>query len=228
MTAFEGKNFNPAIFLEKGEYFSNSRVGTGKQAGYYINNYGYCGLYRDEIVPIKGASVWFYHGNPIAMYKPGEGYTLGNCGYKTVTTKERLNTLPGVYISQRKFKWYNHGSEFINRSGEILAHIGKSIYQKIDGWRGYNQPIFAIVGASDTGMWSDSPANSKTVFYELQEIKAIFSKRGIRLYEASTVTSNVFCMKRWLCAKGKDIEKALDILEGMDIITDFRHVYKAN
>jgi hypothetical protein len=41
-------------------------------------------------------------------------------------------------------------------------------YHKIDGWRGYPVPALAIVGASDTGAWDDSPCPSNEVKAELR------------------------------------------------------------
>jgi hypothetical protein len=45
------------------------------------------------------------HGSVIA-YKNNSGVYISNCGYKTVTTKERLNGLSGVHIQQKNFVWY--------------------------------------------------------------------------------------------------------------------------
>lgn len=56
------------------------------------------------------------HGNPIARYDMGDAAlaTLQVCdgGWQTVTTKDRLNSLPGVDVTQRKFKWYLNGAEW--------------------------------------------------------------------------------------------------------------------
>ena len=53
----------------------------------------------------------FLHGNNIASYKDGTLY-INHCGWKTVTTKSRLNALisfvqgglSGIY--QKNFEWY--------------------------------------------------------------------------------------------------------------------------
>lgn len=53
------------------------------------------------------------HGNPIARYDMGDATlaTLQVCdgGWQTVTTKERLNSLPGVSVHQKNFQWYLNG-----------------------------------------------------------------------------------------------------------------------
>ena len=47
-------------------------------------------------------------GNLIAYHKDGTIY-ISSAGYRTVTTKDRLNGLPGVNIQQKKGVWYLNG-----------------------------------------------------------------------------------------------------------------------
>lgn len=61
--------------------------------------------------PERDASYIFLHGNHIATV--GDNYVeLYSCGYKTNTTKSRLNAIlrehgiDGEYIYQRNFNWY--------------------------------------------------------------------------------------------------------------------------
>ena len=54
------------------------------------------------------------YNNPIA-YKyndPDKTLSITHAGWDTVTTKERLNGLPGVSIHQANFKWYLNGEEW--------------------------------------------------------------------------------------------------------------------
>ena len=54
----------------------------------------------------------YLHGNHIAR-PAGEGYVaISNRGWFTLTTKDRLNALSGVGISQRRGKWYLNGREW--------------------------------------------------------------------------------------------------------------------
>lgn len=48
------------------------------------------------------------HGNLIA-FSNSNGIFISNAGYKTNTTKERLNGLTGVHIQQKDFVWYLNG-----------------------------------------------------------------------------------------------------------------------
>lgn len=70
-----------------------------------------------EVRPFQGDSVLdsvilLLHGNPIARYVKASGLsTLQVCdgNHQTVTTKDRLNGLPGVTVNQRKGDWYLNG-----------------------------------------------------------------------------------------------------------------------
>jgi hypothetical protein len=50
-------------------------------------------------------------GNLIAI-KNADYISITNAGYFTATTKERLNGIPGVSISQSKGVWYLNGKEW--------------------------------------------------------------------------------------------------------------------
>lgn len=50
----------------------------------------------------------FLHGNHIAT-KIGSIIKITNAGWSSNTTKERLNSLPGVSIVQKKRQWYLNG-----------------------------------------------------------------------------------------------------------------------
>ena len=65
------------------------------------------------------------HGNPIIQYHKEDGYSLSSCGWRTSTTKERLNCflwfLVGDKIRQKESLWYINGKEFFD--GITLAEI---------------------------------------------------------------------------------------------------------
>ena len=52
-----------------------------------------------------------YRGTAIAKLKDGNLY-ITSAGFKTRTTKERLNGLPGVNIHQKNFTWFLNGKEW--------------------------------------------------------------------------------------------------------------------
>lgn len=205
-------DLNAGRYLELGLYFNNG----GKRDKPYRQDDlpAFWGVFVDEIVPFDGFTVWFYHGYPIAMFDHEKHeYTLGNAGYQTATTKARLNVLTGVRISQKGGVWYNNGEPFVDHSDEIYDRIGRSSRVKIDGWRGYSRPMFAVEEVSDTGTWSDSPCPSSKAEEKVKETIATLKSRKVKAYEAFGTTSNVFCMKRYVIVRGIDYAKAVEILK---------------
>lgn len=66
------------------------------------------GAYRDVSVKMPdGTVVHFYHQSPVVARR-GTTYRLSSCGYRTATTKERINRhLPAGYrVYQQDFQWY--------------------------------------------------------------------------------------------------------------------------
>jgi len=65
--------------------------------------------------PMVGCNVLCLHDNIIAQFhwSHDEEYLIINhAGWPTVTTKSRLNALPGVDIVQRRGVWYLNGEEW--------------------------------------------------------------------------------------------------------------------
>lgn len=85
-------------------------------------------------------------------------------------------------------------------------------YHRIDGWRGYRIPTFAIAGSSDCGNWDDSPAPGSSVADELARFrKEALRPAGIRSRITYGTTSNVFCSKRWVTVAREDFERAAQL-----------------
>jgi len=58
------------------------------------------------------------HGNIIAELTP-YGLFISTCGWNTVTTRERLNGLPGVHVIQRNFELFLNGEAWDGREIKI-------------------------------------------------------------------------------------------------------------
>lgn len=82
-----------------------------------------------------------------------------------------------------------------------------------DGWRGYERPIYAIAGASDTGMWEDSPAPSNKVNDELKSLKSFLTQKGIKSKIVTTKSSNNFMVKRWIVVPSEQMDEAKKVYE---------------
>ena len=108
-----------------------------------------------------------------------------------------------------------------------LSFSKKTKWVSTDAWRGYEQPVYAVAGASDTGSWSDSPNPSIDVENEMNMIKKELSQSGIPTKEVITRSSNVFMGKRWLIAPKsiypKAKKKSKDILKKLIKETHFIH-----
>jgi hypothetical protein len=175
----------------------------------------------------------YYHGNKIAEWRE-DGLYISNGGYGgnhgetgSVTTRDRLRSLNGVNLEQRKFQWYLNGEvwngEWIKvpginppaidtkKAGDVFDTSKE--YIKTDGWRGYSKPVYAVAGANDTGTWDDSPCNSNVCEKELNGVKADLKKAGIPVKLVTCETSNVFCVHHYLVPKVKDVERARVIVQ---------------
>ena len=67
-----------------------------------------------EVKVKPNVTILVLFGNEIAYRynDPERTLSITNCGWKTNTTKERLNALPNVNIYQNKKKWYLNGKEW--------------------------------------------------------------------------------------------------------------------
>ena len=70
-----------------------------------------------EVLP--NVTILKLHGNAIAYRynDPKKTLSITNCGWKSNTTKERLNALPNVNIVQKNWIWYLNGKEW---DGELI------------------------------------------------------------------------------------------------------------
>lgn len=71
-------------------------------------------LSNTEVQVLENVTILLYQNNPIAYRynDPERTVSIQNCGWFSTTTKERLNGLPNVKISQKKFKWFLNGKEW--------------------------------------------------------------------------------------------------------------------
>jgi hypothetical protein len=93
---------------------------------------------------------------------------------------------------------------------EPFKFITKKKYIRLDGWRGYSQPVYAVAGASDTGMASDSPAPSDKVREELDLFKKEMREAGFHPKEAGGSSSNVCMGKHWIIVPVTEYTAAKD------------------
>lgn len=64
------------------------------------------GAYKDMSFRMPDNTVvHFYHQSPVAIEKDGK-IRLDNCGWKTNSTKERINRYSPIRVFQEDFDWY--------------------------------------------------------------------------------------------------------------------------
>lgn len=187
----------------------------------------------------------YYYGNKIAEWRE-DGLYISNGRYEgsrgetgSKTTKAILNYLLGESIIQRNFKWYLNGIEWdggwikvegvsppkIDRSKEGSIFITQTKYVKIDEWRGYEEPEFAVAGVNDTGSYEDSPYPSNIVELELLSVETVLKREGIKVKKLTYETSNVFCVHHYLIPMLKDVERAREIVKDYIDNTGTRLLY---
>ena len=74
-------------------------------------------------------------------------------------------------------------------------------YVRLDGWRGYREPIYAIHCEPDTGGWDDSPYPNaqKNLEAKISELK----RNKIPFRVVTLETSNVFCVNHFIVVPPK-------------------------
>jgi len=68
-----------------------------------------------------------YRGNIIASW---DGYHLKitDAGWRTNTTKNYLNALPGVHIRQKNYEWYLNGEKWNGSLKDIIIHQKRRLF----------------------------------------------------------------------------------------------------
>lgn len=77
--------------------------------------------YKNSNTEVRDNAMYL-HEHKIAWLDVNGQLWISHCGYKTNTTKERLNGLPGVDIRQRNFTWYLNGEEW-NGNHKCLGRV---------------------------------------------------------------------------------------------------------
>lgn len=66
------------------------------------------GAYRDVTIALDDRIIHYYHQSPVVTELPDGSFKIDSCGYRTSTTKERINRyLPsGYYLYQEDYEWF--------------------------------------------------------------------------------------------------------------------------
>lgn len=74
-----------------------------------------------EVEVLPNVTILKLHGNEISyLYNdPKRTLEVTHAGWETNTTKERLNSIPGVHVYQKNFVWFLNGKEWNGRLIEV-------------------------------------------------------------------------------------------------------------
>lgn len=187
-----------------------------------------------------GRSLWLF-SNKIAEHRE-DGLYVSNCGYKTKTTAERLRALPNVNLTTKRGEWYLNGEVWqgewrrVNSNPRPQANediVGTLFdltkkWVTLDGYRGYEQPMYAVCGANDTGMWSDSPCPSNVAEQELKAVQGMLKEAKIPHKLETCETSNVFCVHHYLIVPPKFVDKGRSIVDKYIESVTTRLIYRVS
>jgi len=85
-----------------------------QQAISHFNNATIFNTANTAVEVLPNVTILRLHGNAIAYRynNPERTLSITNCGWFSKTTKERLNAIDGVSISQKAGKWFLNGQEW--------------------------------------------------------------------------------------------------------------------
>lgn len=108
----------------------------------------------------------------------------------------------------------------------MSKHIStKTKWVKLDGWRGYSEPINAVGGCNHTGDWDDSPCPTRVVKSELEGFKKILKQNKIRYKQFVTQTSNLFCQSVYILVHPEQKEQGLELAKDYSKMVGIRLFY---
>jgi hypothetical protein len=158
-----------------------------------------------------GNSLWLF-GHKIAEWDEGM-LRITNAGYMTQTTKERLNGLTGVHITQKQGVWYLNGREWQGGWTNILTW---DIYsrQYANEAKQANEPEFDTV-SEWTDLGYSRPVYS--VFHTLVEsglkaVEQMLNSEGIPTKRMESDTDGMYRPNYFLVVRPDDVAKAVNIL----------------
>ena len=163
----------------------------------------------------NGESLWLFE-NRIAEIKR-DGLWISNCGWKSATTKERLNGLSGVNIVQRGGTWYLNGFEWDGEWTHVdtwnsmrgIAYEPESIpeenvqepeFDVTSEWmeQGYSKPVYAVYHT--------------LVESNLEEVEQMLNGEGIPTRRMESDTEGVYQPNYFIVVRPEDVVRASSIL----------------
>ena len=166
-----------------------------------------------------GVAIWLF-GNKIAEYRsdynnePLNGLWITSAGWRTNTTKERLNGLPGVNITQRNHQWYLNGVAWDGNWIHVASAQPQDYAVALDSndesyddefdvtsvWtkEKYSKPIYAVAETTNVA--------------ELDNIEGTLTDNGIATKRMESDTQGKYLVHHFVVVKPKDYDNAISII----------------
>jgi len=156
-----------------------------------------------------GQGIWLFDNKIVEVRE--DGVWITNAGWKSKTTKERLNGLSGVHIQQVRGNWFLNGREWDGRWVNVDAWNGgaesvpeESVqepeFDVTSEWmpEGYSKPVYAV-------------------FHSLKEasiepVEAMLNGEGIPTRKTESDTDGVYRPNYFVVVRPEDVDKAVRIL----------------
>ena len=161
-----------------------------------------------------GQSLWLFN-NRIADWR-SDGLWITNSGWKSKTTKERLNGLEEVHIQQVRGNWFlngrawdgewinvdawNDGITYVNEASPREAIVQEPEFDVTSEWmpEGYSRPVYSIY---------------HTLVEEgLRAVEILLNQGGIPSRRMESDTEGMYKPNYFVVVRPEDVERGVNIL----------------
>lgn len=151
-----------------------------------------------------GTNLWLF-GNKIAKWTEN-GISITNAGWSSKTTKERLNGLTGVHITQKKGEWYLNGHRWdgewvcLNDLTLLEEQANEPDFDMTSEWVGtYSKPNYAVFHTH--------------VEEELQQIEQGLNYLGIHTRRMYSDTQGMYRPNHFVVVPVADFKRAKTLIQ---------------
>ena len=151
-----------------------------------------------------GTSLWLFN-NKIAEHREG-GIWITNAGWSSKTTKERLNGLRGVHITQKKGEWYLNGhrcgGEWVYLSYLTLPEeqSNEPEFDVTSEWNGlYSEPRYSVFHTNDET--------------QLEVVENMLNSADIRTRRMYSDTQGMYKPNHFIVVYVADFDRAKNLIQ---------------
>lgn len=158
-----------------------------------------------------GQSIWLFNNKIVEVRE--DGVWITNAGWKSTTTKERLNGLSGVHIQQVRGNWFLNGRAWdgrwvnvddfargIDAGGQPVQVADEIEFDITSEWmnEGYSRPVYSIY--------------QTLVEVNLEPVEAMLNGEGIPTRRMESDTDGVYRPNYFVVVRPEDVVRASAIL----------------